>query len=76
MRWKQVLIFMLLSILLGYLNQYFKIISLNYNVKYMINASLIFMCIMFFLSMFDYHYSVHWYPKNEWKTLKHKLDKK
>jgi len=76
MRWKQILICMLLSMLLGYLNQYFKIIIIDYNVKYMIDSSMIFMCIMLLLSMFDYYYSEHWYPRNEWKVLKQKVEKK
>jgi len=66
---------MLISMLLGYLNQYFKVINVDYNVKYMIDASMIFMCIMFLLSMFDYHYSKYWYPKNEWKVLIQKSQK-
>jgi len=33
MKWKQILIYMLLSMLLGYLNQYFKVISVDYNVN-------------------------------------------
>jgi len=76
MRWKQILIFMLISMLLGYLNQYFKVISVDYNVKYMVDASMIFMCIMFLLSMFDFYYSKYWYPKNEWKVLKQRRNNK
>ena len=75
MRWKQILICMLLSMLLGWLNQYFKVISVDYNVKYMIDSSLIFMCIMFLLSMLDYYYSEYWYPRNEWKVVKQKNKK-
>jgi len=75
MRWKQILICMLLSMLLGYLNQYFKVIIVDYDVKYMIDASVIFMCIMFLLSMFDLYYSKYWYPKNEWKVLVQKIAK-
>ena len=76
MRWKQILICMILSMLLGYLNQYFKLITVDYNVKYMIDSSMIFMCIMFLLSMFDFYYSKYWYPKNEWKILKQRAEKK
>jgi len=75
-RWKQILICMLLSMLLGWLNKYFKVITVDYNVKYMIDASMIFMCIMFLLSMFDFHYNKYWYPKNEWKVLIQKNRKK
>jgi len=76
MRWKQILICMLLSMLLGYLNQYFKVINVDYDVKYMVDSSMIFMCIMFLLSMFDYYCSKYWYPKNEWKVLKQRAEKK
>jgi len=57
MRWKQILICMLLSMFLGWINQYFKLITFDYDVKYMVDSSMIFMCIMFLLSMFDYYYS-------------------
>ena len=43
------IIFMLLSMLLGYLNQYFKVVTFDYDVKYMVDSSIIFMCIMFFI---------------------------
>ena len=62
--------------LLGYLNQYFKLITVDYNVKYIIDASMIFMCIVFLLLMFDFHYSKYWYPRNEWKVLKQRVEKK
>ena len=56
MRWKQVIIIMLISLLLGWLNQYFKVFTINYNVKYMIDACVIFYGIMFILLMFDYSF--------------------
>jgi len=59
MRGKRIVLYMLLSMLLGFLNQYFKIFIINYSVKYMMDACVIFFGIMFFLSMFDYYYSVH-----------------
>jgi len=54
MRWKQVVILMLISIILGIINQYFEIFTIDYNVKYMIDACVIFYGIMFILSLFDY----------------------
>ena len=47
MRWKQVVILMLISIILGIINQYFEIFTIDYNVKYMIDACVIFYGIMF-----------------------------
>jgi len=54
MRGKRIILYMLLSLLLGWLNQYFKIFTINYNVKYMIDAFVIFYGMMFILSLFDY----------------------
>ena len=76
MRGKRIVLYMLLSMSLGWLNQYFKIFSINYNVKYMIDACVIFFAIMFTLSLFDYCFIEYWYPKNEWKVVKQRAEKK
>jgi len=54
MRGKRIVLYMLLSMFLGWVNQYFKVFNINYNTKYIIDSCVIFYGMMFILSLFDY----------------------
>jgi len=63
MKGKRIVLYMLLSMFLRWLNQYFKIFTINYNVKYMIDTCVIFYGMMFILSLYDYSFG----SKNNFK---------